>query len=100
MLIIPFGFIGTVYGHWWMGFDLALFSYIGLLGLSGVLVNGAIVLVDTDERAFAMAGKPSARAATGAALDTGSAPFFLTTATHRFSAWLRLCWKRASRRNS
>ncbi len=46
MAIIPFGFIGMVVGHYAMGFNLALFSFVGLLGLSGITVNGAIVLID------------------------------------------------------
>ena len=46
MSIIPFGFIGAVLGHWLLGFQFAFLSMIGLLGLSGILVNGSIVLVD------------------------------------------------------
>jgi multidrug efflux pump subunit AcrB len=46
MLVIPFGFIGAVVGHWLLGVQFAFLSMIGLLGLSGVLVNGSIVLVD------------------------------------------------------
>jgi multidrug efflux pump subunit AcrB len=82
MLIIPFGFIGAILGHWWMGFDLALFSFIGLLGLSGVLVNGAIVLVDRMNERVAL-GETLEQAATGAAVDRFRA-LFLTTATTVF----------------
>ncbi|MGJ3262472.1 MAG: efflux RND transporter permease subunit [Salinarimonas sp.] len=46
MLVIPFGFIGAVIGHWLLGFQFAFLSMVGLLGLSGILVNGSIVLVD------------------------------------------------------
>jgi multidrug efflux pump subunit AcrB len=46
MAIIPFGITGAILGHWAMGFDLALLSLVGLLGLSGILVNGSIVLLD------------------------------------------------------
>ena len=45
MLIIPFGFLGAVVGHYVMGYNLTLPSMIGLLGLSGILVNDSIVLV-------------------------------------------------------
>ena len=45
MLIIPFGFLGAVIGHYVMGYNLTLPSMIGLLGLSGILVNDSIVLV-------------------------------------------------------
>ena len=45
MLIIPFGAIGAILGHWVMGFSLTILSMIGLLGLSGILVNDSIILV-------------------------------------------------------
>lgn len=45
MSIIPFGFVGAVYGHYVMGYDLTLPSLIGLLGLSGILINDSIVMV-------------------------------------------------------
>lgn len=45
MLIIPFGLVGAILGHYVMGFSLTIISMIGLLGLSGILVNDSIVLV-------------------------------------------------------
>ena len=51
MLIIPFGLVGAVFGHWLLGYNLTVLSFIGLLGLSGILVNDSIVLVSRlDER--------------------------------------------------
>lgn len=51
MLIIPFGLVGAVIGHWVMGFKLTILSFIGLLGLAGILVNDSIILVSRlDER--------------------------------------------------
>ena len=47
MAIIPFGFVGAVLGHLLLGFDLTILSMIGLLGLSGILVNNSIILVRT-----------------------------------------------------
>ena len=47
MAIIPFGFVGTVLGHLLLGFDVTILSMIGLLGLSGILVNNSIILVRT-----------------------------------------------------
>ncbi|MEM0912848.1 MAG: efflux RND transporter permease subunit, partial [Pseudomonadota bacterium] len=46
MSIIPFGMIGAVVGHWIMGLDLTLLSFMGMLALSGVVVNDSLVLVD------------------------------------------------------
>ncbi len=45
--IIPFALIGIVLGHWVMGINLCMFSIIGMLGLSGIVVNDAIILVST-----------------------------------------------------
>ncbi|MDA8870551.1 efflux RND transporter permease subunit [Rhizobiaceae bacterium] len=51
MLIIPFGIVGAVFGHWLMGMKLTILSVIGLLGLAGILVNDSIILVSRlDER--------------------------------------------------
>ena len=45
MAIIPFGFVGAILGHMVMGYSLSIISMIGLLGLSGILVNDSIILV-------------------------------------------------------
>ena len=44
--IIPFGVVGAVFGHWVMGLPLSFFSMMGIVALSGVVVNDSIVLVD------------------------------------------------------
>ena len=46
MITIPFGFMGVVYTFFLHGRPLSFFALLGLVGLSGVVVNGAIVLVD------------------------------------------------------
>ncbi|MDX1451662.1 MAG: efflux RND transporter permease subunit [Oleiphilaceae bacterium] len=46
MLVIPFGGIGAVLGHWLMGMDLTLISLLGMLALIGIVVNDSLVLVD------------------------------------------------------
>ncbi|MCA9077878.1 MAG: efflux RND transporter permease subunit [Planctomycetaceae bacterium] len=46
MTVIPFGAIGAVWGHAIMGLPLTLFSVLGLVALTGVVVNDSIVLVD------------------------------------------------------
>nr|WP_321445872.1 efflux RND transporter permease subunit [uncultured Cohaesibacter sp.] len=51
MMIIPFGVVGAVLGHYLLGFQLTIMSLIGLLGLAGILVNDSIILVSRlDER--------------------------------------------------
>jgi len=46
MSIIPFGLIGAVFGHFLLGMNLSAMSCIGLVALTGVLVNDSLVLVD------------------------------------------------------
>ncbi|MFT5521231.1 MAG: multidrug efflux pump subunit AcrB [Enterobacterales bacterium] len=46
MSVIPFGMVGAVIGHWIMGIDMSLLSMMGILALSGVVVNDSLVLVD------------------------------------------------------
>ncbi len=51
MSAIPFGIVGAIWGHYFMGFNLTVLSMVGLLGVSGILVNDSIILVTTiDER--------------------------------------------------
>jgi multidrug efflux pump subunit AcrB len=42
---IPFGMVGAVWGHVVMGFDLSLMSMLGLIALSGVVVNDSLILI-------------------------------------------------------
>jgi len=46
MLVIPFGVIGAVVGHWVMGFSLTMLSWYGIIALSGVVVNDSLIMVD------------------------------------------------------
>jgi multidrug efflux pump subunit AcrB len=46
MSIIPFGVVGAALGHMLLGFDLSMYSVIGLVALSGIVVNSSLVLVD------------------------------------------------------
>jgi multidrug efflux pump subunit AcrB len=46
MSVIPFGIVGAVVGHAIMGMDLVFFSLLGIVALSGVVVNSSLVLVD------------------------------------------------------
>ena len=45
MAIIPFALVGALIGHWLMGLQLTILSLFGLFGLSGIVVNNAIILV-------------------------------------------------------
>ncbi len=51
MTSIPFGIVGAVVGHVMMGYNLSIISMMGIVALSGVVVNDALVLIDyTNER--------------------------------------------------
>lgn len=45
MMSIPFGIVGAVLGHIILGYDLSLVSLMGLVAVSGVVVNGALIMV-------------------------------------------------------
>ena len=47
MAVIPFGLIGTIYGHALWGVPLSMFTVVGLIGMSGIIINDSIVLVTT-----------------------------------------------------
>ena len=46
MFAIPFGIIGAVLGHMLVGKDITLWSLVGMIAVSGVVVNDNLVLVD------------------------------------------------------
>lgn len=46
MLAIPFGLIGVMIGFFLHGEPLSFFSLMGLVGLTGIVVNDSVVLVD------------------------------------------------------
>ena len=45
MLSIPFALIGTILGHWALGMNLAMPSFIGFASLAGIVVNNAILFL-------------------------------------------------------
>ncbi|SMY06815.1 efflux RND transporter permease subunit [Flavimaricola marinus] len=78
MAIIPFGLVGTIYGHNAWGIPMSLFTVVGMIGMVGIIINDSIVLVTTiDEYAENRGIVP--------AIIDGAAdrlrPVFLTTAT-------------------
>jgi multidrug efflux pump subunit AcrB len=47
MAIIPFGLVGTIYGHALWEVPLSMFTVVGLLGMTGIIINDSIVLITT-----------------------------------------------------
>lgn len=68
MLIIPFGLVGAIWGHYWLGHSLTIMSLMGLLGLAGILVNDSIVLISRLKERQEM-GESLRQASNGAARD-------------------------------
>lgn len=46
LVAIPLGLNGVVAGHWLMGYPLTLLSLIGIVALTGIVVNDSLILVD------------------------------------------------------
>jgi multidrug efflux pump subunit AcrB len=78
MSVIPFGLIGAIFGHWVWDMPLSLFSIVGLIGMAGIIVNDAIVLVGTVDE---YAEKRGLHAAIVDAVTDRFRPVLLTTLT-------------------
>ena len=79
MAVIPLGLLGAILGHVIMGLDLTFMSMLGILGLSGVLVNDSLVMLDFINRRRAE-GAPLRMAVIDGAKGRFR-PIFLTSAT-------------------
>jgi len=79
LAIVPFGFIAAAVGHMIMGVALSLFSFFGMLALTGVVVNDSLVMITRYNQAREE-GSDVARALHEAGIGRFQA-IFLTTAT-------------------
>ena len=46
MAVVPLGIIGAIMGHWILGIAMGAISFMGIFGLSGVVVNDSLVMMD------------------------------------------------------
>jgi multidrug efflux pump subunit AcrB len=46
LITVPFGIIGAILGHLLLGFNMSIMSIFGMVALTGVVVNDAIVLIE------------------------------------------------------
>ena len=79
MMSIPFGVVGATIGHLIMGYSLSLMSIIGIVALSGVVVNDSLIFVD-----FVNRRRKDTNDVRAALLDAGATrfrPILLTTLT-------------------
>jgi len=77
---IPFGIVGAVIGHIILGYDLSLISLMGVIALSGVVVNDSLIMVDFANRRRTHDGRSAFDAIHEAGLRRFR-PIMLTTAT-------------------
>ena len=47
LCVIPFGLTGAIFGHWHWDVPLSMFTVVGLIGMTGIIINDSIVLVST-----------------------------------------------------
>jgi len=50
LVAIPFGIVGAVIGHIVLGYDLSLVSLMGVIALSGVVINDSLIMIDYANR--------------------------------------------------
>jgi multidrug efflux pump subunit AcrB len=79
IMLVPFGLIGAVIGHWLLGLEVTMLSMFGLVALAGVVVNDAIVMVEA-VNAGIQRGEPFYRALALAGVRRFR-PIMLTTVT-------------------
>lgn len=83
MVSIPFGIIGAILGHILMHASLSVISMMGVVALSGVVVNDALVLIEAANVRRRDAAISAHDAILGATVQRFR-PVFLTTATTFF----------------
>jgi len=79
MAAIPFGIVGAVLGHLALGLKISVMSVAGIVGLSGVVVNDSLVMIDFIEKRLQQ-GMPAREAVVDGA-KARFRPIFLTSLT-------------------
>ena len=78
MAVIPFGAVGAIWGHAHWGMPLSMFAVVGGIGMVGIIINDAIVLISTVDE---YAEKRGLVPAIVDAVSDRLRPVLLTTAT-------------------
>jgi len=82
MTAIPFGMVGAVSGHLLLGYNLSIISVLGIVALTGIVVNDSLILVD-----FINRNREKGKTIMDAVLESGVRrfrPIVLTTLTTFF----------------
>ena len=66
MAIIPFGLVGIVLGHLVLGVTISAGSFLGFFGLSGVVVNDSLVMIDFIDQRLREGASPKTAIVDGA----------------------------------
>ncbi len=78
---IPFGLIGALGGHALLGLNLTLLSMFGIIGLSGILINTSVLILNEYETRRRDDPDKSRADAIADAVVSRTRPIFLTTLT-------------------
>jgi multidrug efflux pump subunit AcrB len=76
---IPFGIAGAVLGLYITGLSFSMMAFIGLISLFGIVVNNAIILIDTTNKNLAISNNKEQAILSASA--TRFTPILLTTIT-------------------
>tara|TARA_R110002072_G_scaffold157176_1_gene307750 strand:- start:2101 stop:5238 length:3138 start_codon:yes stop_codon:yes gene_type:complete len=49
---IPFGIVGAILGHMIMGYSISIISMMGIIALSGVVINDSLIMIEYANRLF------------------------------------------------
>ena len=79
MLTIPLAFLGVIWGHVLMGYNISMPSLVGAASLAGIVVNNAILLIGVVN--LRRAAGLSAAEATGEAVRARFRPIFVSVST-------------------
>ncbi|MBJ6370838.1 efflux RND transporter permease subunit [Sedimentitalea arenosa] len=79
MVTIPLAFLGVIWGHVLMGYNISMPSLVGAASLAGIVVNNAILLVGVIK--VRRAEGLSATAAAGEAVRSRFRPIFVSVST-------------------
>ena len=79
MAVVPLGIVGAIMGHWILGIAMGAVSFMGVFGLSGVVVNDSLVMLDFIDQRL-REGDPSRTAIIEGAKGRFR-PIFLTSVT-------------------
>ncbi|CBL45120.1 Acriflavin resistance protein [gamma proteobacterium HdN1] len=80
MIVIPFGLIGSMLGHLIVGMEITIWSLVGMVAVSGVVVNDNLILIEyiNDARRD---GVPLAQAIRNAGVKRFRAVFLVSAST-------------------